>query len=446
MTWEVRDRVVHDTSGAFGAGDVSDRPCPTITVGGQQVNACHFQTERRRSNVPEAYRPSPLAVPGRPPYRVPTMAQIRKIRPNGYTAASFFSGCGGSSLGYKLAGFDLRYAAEFIPAAQDTYRANFPATFLDVRDIRKIRPEEVLRALSLREGELDCLDGSPPCASFSTSGKRESGWGAVKPYSDTHQRTDDLFFEYARMIRGIRPRAFVAENVAGLIIGAARGMFLEFLAELRACGYRVSARLLDAQWLGVPQVRRRIIFVGVRDDVADPSGAPVLPAHPRPLPWRYAVRDAIPFSRPESPGETFPEDPHPQAPLPLPWEDLEAVSIAKFAIGDAWEETPVGGQSERFFNLVRPDPDSPSGTITALGGTPSAAGVCHPLSKRKFTLGELRRVCSFPDDFAFTGTYEQAWERMGRAVPPVMMAHVAAAVRDEVLRRADGLPPLRAPR
>lgn len=445
-SWEIKSRVVHDTSGTFGAGDVTDRPCPTITVGGLQRNACHFRVERYMSQEYTPWTPSPLTVPGRPPYRVPTMERVRRIPRNGYTAASLFSGCGGSSLGYVFAGFDVRYASEFIPAARDTYVANFPSTYLDGRDVRDVLPGEILRACGVGEGELDVLDGSPPCASFSTSGKREDGWGSVKPYSDAHQRTDDLFHEYARLVAGVRPRVFVAENVSGLVIGAARGMFLEFLHALKACGYRVEARLLDAQWLGVPQVRRRLIFVGVREDLRLPDGSPALPAHPRPLPWRYAVRDAIPFCRSREPGETFPPDPDPRAPLPLPWEDLDAVSIAKYAIGDAWDETEPGKNSERFFNLAKPDVDLPCPTATATAGNMSAAGVVHPLSKRKFTLGELRRICSFPDDFMLTGTYDQAWERCGRAVPPVMMAHVAATVRDRILRPVDGLPPLKAGR
>ncbi|MCZ7641411.1 MAG: DNA cytosine methyltransferase [Verrucomicrobia bacterium] len=78
--------------------------------------------------------------------------------------------------------------------------------------------------------------GSPPCASFSTAGKREKHWGKAKPYSDTVQRTDDLFFEYIRLIEGLKPRVFVAENVSGLVKGVAKGYFLEILARLKACG------------------------------------------------------------------------------------------------------------------------------------------------------------------------------------------------------------------
>ncbi|MDO8605087.1 MAG: DNA (cytosine-5-)-methyltransferase, partial [Phaeospirillum sp.] len=156
-----------------------------------------------------------------------------------------------------MAGYRVLWASEFIPAAQETYRANHPGSILDTRDIRKVRPQEILAAIGMKAGEVDLLDGSPPCASFSTAGKREAGWGEVKSYSDVEQRTDDLFFEYARILKGIQPRVFVAENVSGLVKGTAKGYFLQILAALKGCGYRVEARLLDAQWLGVPQMRQR---------------------------------------------------------------------------------------------------------------------------------------------------------------------------------------------
>jgi len=109
--------------------------------------------------------------------------------------------------------------------------------------------------------------------------------------------------------------------------------------------------------------------------------------------------------------------------------------ISRFAIGEEWDKIGPGGQSDRYFQLVRPDADGPSPTITAAGGTGSIAGVTHPTEKRKFTIAELRRIGGFPDDFILKGTYAQQWERVGRAVPPVMMSHVAAAIRDGILRK-----------
>jgi len=217
------------------------------------------------------------------------MIEIAALPDNGLRVVSFFSGCGGSCLGFKMAGYRVLWASEFIPAAADTYRANHPNTILDTRDIRKVQPKDILKATGLKVGELDCMEGSPPCASFSTAGKREKHWGKAKKYSDTVQRVDDLFFEYIRLLDGLKPKVFVAENVSGLVKGVAKGYFLEILAKLKACGYRVGCKVLDAQWLGVPQARQRTIFIGVREDLGKQ------PVFPKPLPYRYSLREALPW-------------------------------------------------------------------------------------------------------------------------------------------------------
>jgi DNA (cytosine-5)-methyltransferase 1 len=371
------------------------------------------------------------------------MTEIRALPWNGFTAASTFSGCGGSSLGYKMAGFKVAWASEFIPAAQETYRANHPDTILDTRDIRTVQPEEVLAALKMQPGELDLLDGSPPCASFSTAGKREAGWGKVKKYSDGAQRTDDLFHEFIRLVRGIRPKVFVAENVSGLVKGTAKGYFLEILAAMKASGYRVTCRVLDAQWLGVPQQRQRTIFIGVREDLN------LDPVHPSPLPYRYSVRDALPWIT--TIGEPGRFGFSKQIPSDVPYHTVATgpqqgnglarfveaeTDISSYAIGAERERMgKPGTQSEKYFQLVRPSLEQPCGTITQRGGDNTVASVCHPTEKRKFTIAELRRICAFPDDFILTGSYAQQWERLGRAVPPVMMAAIAATVRDEILAK-----------
>lgn len=367
----------------WSAGDITDRPCPTITIGAGSVNSLHFQLNDGAGQVgPETGAdlqvrgavggPTPFtavasrvltAEPEKPPYRVPSMAEIAALPWNGYTVASTFSGAGGSSLGYRMAGYRVLWANEFVEAARDTYKANAAeGTIVDGRDIRTVQAADLLSDLKMAPGDLDILDGSPPCSSFSTAGKREKGWGQVDDYSDTKQRTDDLFFDFIRLLAGVQPKVFVAENVSGLVKGSAKGYFKDIIKAMKASGYQVGARLLDAQWLGVPQARQRLIFVGVRSDLGLP------PAYPVPLPYRYSVRDA------------------------LPW-------------------------------------------ITAQGDNGGIAAVMHPTERRKFTIGELRRICAFPDDFQLTGSYSQRWERLGRAVPPVMMAAVATAVRDNVLDR-----------
>lgn len=372
--------------------------------------------------------------PKKPPYRVMTMAEIRALPWNGYNAVSTFSGCGGSSTGYRMAGYKMLWASEFIPAAQESYAANkAPYTTLDTRDIRQVQPGDILRATGLKDGEIDLFDGSPPCAAFSTAGKREAGWGKVKKYSDTKQRVDDLFFEYCRLIKGTQPRTFVAENVSGLVKGTAKGYFLEILAALKACGYRVGAKVLDAQWLGVPQSRQRLIFVGVRNDLKGE------PQHPAPLPYNYTVRDALPWVRSVRTGPGFTQT---QSEIDQPMNAIlvqdpaqtryvvEAdADISRYAIGAEWDKLKPGEQSEKYFSLIRPSLDAPCPAILQTAGNTSAAGVTHPTEKRKFSIAELRRICGFPDDFALTGTYQQQWERLGRAVPPVMMMHIAKAVQ-----------------
>ncbi|MEV0149705.1 MULTISPECIES: DNA cytosine methyltransferase [unclassified Nonomuraea] len=344
------------------------------------------------------------------------MAEVRAVPWNGFNGISTFSGCGGSSLGYRMAGFRMLWASEFIPAAADTYRANAaPYTHLDTRDIREVTAKDILDRINLKAGEIDLMDGSPPCAAFSTSGKREAGWGIVKPYSDTQQRVDDLFFEFTRLLGDLQPKTFVAENVAGLVQGTAKGYFKEILAALRKAGYRVSAKLLDAQWLGVPQARRRLIFVGVRDDLG------VEPVHPVPLPYRYTVRDAI-------------HD------LPGAFDDLRAdpetgypLSFRGYSIERLWGEIRPGQGHPTRLSLKRLAWDQPTATIVARAGTAGTAALTHPDHPRYPSLAELRRLGGFPDDFVLTGDFGRRWERIGRAVPPVMMARIAATIRDQVL-------------
>ena len=271
------------------AADLDRSTCPTVNAGGLGGIGLD-QYDLRDAPPPGAIvtAPAKTAPPDRPPYHVPTLEQIRAIPWNGLTVASTFAGAGGSSTGYRMAGYRILAAVEFVPAAADSYEANkADYTTLLRRDVRGLDASELLDACGLAAGELDILDGSPPCEPFSTAGRRERTWNQVREYSGQRQRTDDLFLEYARLVDGVRPRVFVAENVVGLARGRARGYFKRILAALRASGYRVQARVLDAAWLGVPQHRERVIIIGVRSDLdADPI-------HPAPLPYQYTVRDAI---------------------------------------------------------------------------------------------------------------------------------------------------------
>jgi len=243
----------------------------------------------------------------------------------------------------------------------------------------------------------------------------------------------------------------VAENVPSLARGVAKGYFLEILRELKASGYRVAARVLDASWLGVPQARQRLIFVGVRDDLN------IDPVHPKPLPYQFTIRDALPHlkritadrvsSKTGAGAGTVVDIPTDRpiqtitacgvgADVSYDWRVEPEADISRFAIGAEWERMGrPGTQSAKYFQLQRPALDEPCPTITATAGISGAAGVVHPTERRKFSIAELRALSGFPADFTLTGSYRQQWERIGRSVPPPMMYHVAATIRDQVLRR-----------
>ncbi len=381
----------------------------------------------------------------KPPYRVPLMSEVRSIPRNGFRIVSTFSGCGGSCLGFKMDGYEVLWANEFIPAARETYAANHEGTILDPRDIRSVSPDDIMRETGTTVGEVDVFEGSPPCASFSTAGKREKGWGQVRKYSDSKQRVDDLFFQYTRLLRGLQPRTFIAENVAGLVKGTAKGYFKEIFAALKDCGYSVACQVLDAQWLGVPQMRQRVIFQGIRRDLADKHG--LKPCYPKPLPYRYSIKDALPNLRRlvHDTGGQFSEGNVTDRPSPT----VMTKAMSHFKVEDeTWltgklpaefQKLRRGQQHPERFNMVRSDEDKPSPTIAAMWGKGSGIHcVTHPSEPRKFSIAELKRVCSFPDDFVFTGTFAQQWERMGRSVPPLMMRAVARALREGVLERMRG--------
>jgi site-specific DNA-cytosine methylase len=159
------------------------------------------------------------------------------------TVISTFAGGGGSSLGYSMAGFREVLAVEWDDNAAATFRLNFPHVPLYHGDIAKLSVEEALRISGLEPGELDVFDGSPPCQGFSTAGKREFG-----------DKRNQLFKEYVRLLRGLRPKVFVMENVSGMVKGDMKLMFAEILRELKASGYAVKARLLNAMYFGVHAV------------------------------------------------------------------------------------------------------------------------------------------------------------------------------------------------
>jgi DNA (cytosine-5)-methyltransferase 1 len=386
----------------------------------------------------------------KPSYAIPTMEQINKIKgTNGYSVISTFSGCGGSCLGFEMDGYKVLYANEFIEQAQITYKANHPEVLLDERDIRDVTGKDILDKINKKVGEIDVLEGSPPCASFSTAGSREKGWGKQKKYSDKSQRADDLFFEYSRILKELQPKVFVAENVSGLVKGKAIGYFKQILTHLQNNGYQVEAKVLDASWLGVPQARQRLIFLGVRADIVQKYN--VKPIFPKPFTYQYTLKEILPYVKSYETSTGFNEHAMVSSNRPIETScasrvtNLEVIShdpetdqdirLDKYAIGPEWDKLKNGEQSKKYFQLVKPNLLRPIGTIVATAGGIGAAGSTHPTQKRKFTLEELRLLSSFPADFVLTGNYAQRWERIGRSVPPLMMYQIAKTIRQEILEK-----------
>lgn len=192
------------------------------------------------------------------------------------TVISTFAGCGGSSLGYKLAGFHELLAVEWDRNAVDTFRLNFPGVPVYHGDIAKLTGAECMKLAGIGPGELDVFDGSPPCQGFSTAGKRK--------FDDPR---NSLFREYARLLKELQPRVFVMENVTGMVKGAMKQAYLTIIAELRACGYRARGEVLNAMYYNVPQSRERVIIIGVRNDLG------IEPSHPKPQTRPVTVREAI---------------------------------------------------------------------------------------------------------------------------------------------------------
>ncbi len=189
---------------------------------------------------------------------------------------STFAGGGGSSLGFSMAGYKELLAVEWDNNAVETLRLNFPDLPIYHGDIAKLSVEECMKLAGVSEGELDLFDGSPPCQGFSTAGKRVMD-----------DPRNQLFREFIRLLRGLKPKVFVMENVSGLVKGKMKLIFVEILKELKASGYEVKVKLLNAMYFNVPQSRQRLIFIGVRNDLG------VRPSHPEAESRSITVREAF---------------------------------------------------------------------------------------------------------------------------------------------------------
>lgn len=358
-------------------------------------------------------------------YKVPTMQEVlEKEKEEKFKVVSLFAGGGGSSTGYRMAGGKILAINEFVEKAQESYNANYPSTYIFKEDVRELTGEIILKTLNLKKGELDILDGSPPCSAFSMCGIREKGWGKDKKYSDNKvQRVDDLFFEYLRILKEVQPKVCVAENVKGLISGDAKKYLKEILKGFQEAGYNIKAKVLYACDYGVPQSRPRLIFIGIRNDIEYNDN--ILGSRfPKKL---YNKNNFITLN------EAFET-------LVNTKEDLELAEIKNkdSKIYNILVNTKPGDSfsvansklynKHSFFSHYKLDLNKISFTCT------TSRDLYHP-DNRYMTLGELKRILSIPDDYINLGTVSQQVERLGRMVAPLMMKAIAENIYNKILSK-----------
>ena len=351
---------------------------------------------------------------------------------NKFNVISTFAGGGGSSTGYRLAGGKILCINEFVKEARNTYHENYPNTPILPDDIKELEGKDLLEAANVGVGEVDILDGSPPCSAFSMAGAvvqgkgHSAGFGKVKKYSDDKkvENIEDLFFEFIRVAKDIQPKVIVGENVSGLLMGEAKNYYYKIIAEFGNIGYNVSSMLLDSSHYGVPQTRKRVIFIAVRKDVTDAIGltslniAGVFPEKNSEVVTCGKAFEDLKYDEEEIKmlTETFSKGSHFETASKMPLDPKKVLTGCDYH--------PKG----HHFNMKRVSRFKPSPTITA------SDGCIHWSEMRKLALGETRRLTSLPEDFKLTGKWEQRSERMGRMVPPLMMKAIADSIYKKVLK------------
>ena len=366
-------------------------------------------------------------------YQKYTMEDVRAGEAqNKFNVISTFAGGGGSSTGYRLAGGKILCINEFVKEARNTYHENYPNTPILPDDIKELEGKDLLEAANVGVGEVDILDGSPPCSAFSMAGAvvqgkgHSAGFGQVKKYSDDKkvENIEDLFFEFIRVAKDIQPKVIVGENVSGLLMGEAKNYYYKITAEFGNIGYNVSSMLLDSSHYGVPQTRKRVIFIAVREDVADAIGLTALNiAGLFPEKNSEVVTCGNAFTDLEYDNkeidhllERFTHGRH--------YETAEKMPLDPKKVLTGCDYHPKG----HHFNMKRISRFKPGPTITASGGC------IHWTELRRLALCETRRIMSLPEDFKLTGKWEQKSERMGRMVPPLMMKAIADSIYKKVLK------------
>lgn len=316
-----------------------------------------------------------------------------------YRVVSLFSGCGGADQGivggfkynreyYESLPFELVYAIDIDQKALSTHKANFKCGIVSCKDICEAEAEEI--------PVCDIIIGGFPCQSFST----------VNPTKDPFDERANLYKQMARIVKEKQPKAFIAENVKGLMTLHKGLIFKRVLKSFEEAGYTTYAKLFNAADYGVPQKRERVIIVGIRNDLHDKAEY-VWPIEPNKNNW-------VPLS----------------VAVPLLAIEEEKYYFSKRA---------VQGMKNAKNNMKRglyQELDKPCLTVTShlakvsLNSRDPVLLVNPELELyRRFTPIEAARIQSFPDEFKFVGSETDAYRQIGNAIPPVMFWHIANSVK-----------------
>lgn len=314
-------------------------------------------------------------------------------------------------MGYKRTGCEIVAANDIDPEMAWHYKRNLAPPLYYLCPIGDLLTADLPPELF----DLDILDGSPPCSTFSMAGSREKAWGKEKHFREgqAKQVLSDLFFDYLDLVERLKPKVAIAENVKGMLIGNAKGYTKMVMKRFREIGYRPQLFLLNAADCGVPQRRERVFFVAIRDDIK----APPLKMEPRHR-WISAgeatrdVQDLTEAERQNSQVSSL---------YANYWQNTTPGSVTKNGKGN-----------QGIFYGVRLSATKPSRSFSASGEDK----FMHWSECRQLTFREWKRLGSFPDDY-HAKTDKIGKYMIGMSVPPKMTEAVARAVIDQWLQPKD---------
>lgn len=341
------------------------------------------------------------------------------------TVFSCFACGGGSTMGYKLAGFDVLGCNEIDPKMIEAYRTNHNPKYSYLEPIQEFK---LRKDLPKELYNLDILDGSPPCSSFSMAGNREKDWGKDKKFREgqAEQVLDTLFFDFIDLAKELQPKVVVAENVPGMMMGTAKEYVKRVYEEFKNAGYqlRIEPYLLDASKMGVPQKRKRVFFIALRNDLAPKFMEQVDM-------FQEAPKLELNFKEPK-----------------IPFKIVSRSSEFRFdkKYFDKWQQIELGRSLADYqnsgFGAIKVHPDFPCPTIIAKQRKRSMSGLMHPSECRALSEIEFCLCGTFPKDYYFLNEKNENFVGylVGMSVPPVMIAQVATEIYNQWLHCSNNQP------